>query len=313
MQSDLNLLWSMAWPKTGDPRLVVDGVFGPNTLKWLRQFQQAAGIEPDGCCGPVTWSMLTMHRAGAKPEPAAEAPAVPKPPAPPPKRRRQRLAYLHDGDIYDAGKTFGRHRSREADVVHVEIPSGTAIGDSLRRVRQAVGDDALELLIMNAHGNQGSLYIGEWIKGASFPAFATLRPLFDRAEVERGIEIHSCCFASAKKVGRREYSAAREWLMGHVDEFESGLHTLSGGTFGDSKDWRDEDVRTHWTQAEQVVGDGTAAMVKLAKQAGCLVKAAFSWQRGDAQGRFEDLWACARPDGRVTLHPDTVPPSAIQR
>lgn len=35
-----------------------DGIFGRDTERKLKAFQQAAGLEPDGSCGPVTWDAL---------------------------------------------------------------------------------------------------------------------------------------------------------------------------------------------------------------------------------------------------------------
>ena len=35
-----------------------DGSFGPGTLKALKAFQSANGLEADGKCGPMTWAKL---------------------------------------------------------------------------------------------------------------------------------------------------------------------------------------------------------------------------------------------------------------
>jgi peptidoglycan hydrolase-like protein with peptidoglycan-binding domain len=36
----------------------IDGSFGPTTLKQLKAFQEANGLEPDGSCGPATRKAL---------------------------------------------------------------------------------------------------------------------------------------------------------------------------------------------------------------------------------------------------------------
>jgi peptidoglycan hydrolase-like protein with peptidoglycan-binding domain len=36
----------------------VDGKFGPNTQKAVKQFQRDTGLEDDGIVGPETWAML---------------------------------------------------------------------------------------------------------------------------------------------------------------------------------------------------------------------------------------------------------------
>lgn len=41
-----------------EPGLMVDGHFGPNTAKAVRQFQEQAGLVVDGVVGPRTWSAL---------------------------------------------------------------------------------------------------------------------------------------------------------------------------------------------------------------------------------------------------------------
>src|SRR5690606_37850069 len=41
-----------------NPPMVVDGVFGPTTEKWVRSFQANVNIGIDGIVGPVTWNAL---------------------------------------------------------------------------------------------------------------------------------------------------------------------------------------------------------------------------------------------------------------
>jgi murein DD-endopeptidase MepM/ murein hydrolase activator NlpD len=51
--------------------LKLDGDFGANTQKALRQFQQAQGLTADGVAGPKTWAKLGSSENSAK-QPAAE-------------------------------------------------------------------------------------------------------------------------------------------------------------------------------------------------------------------------------------------------
>jgi peptidoglycan hydrolase-like protein with peptidoglycan-binding domain len=44
--------------RTPDPALAVDGSFGPQTERALKEFQQGNGLTVDGICGPLTWAKL---------------------------------------------------------------------------------------------------------------------------------------------------------------------------------------------------------------------------------------------------------------
>lgn len=43
---------------------VIDGVFGPNTLSAVRNFQKNFGLTPDGIVGPATWKALQPYIDG---------------------------------------------------------------------------------------------------------------------------------------------------------------------------------------------------------------------------------------------------------
>lgn len=60
----------------------VDRVFGPETDRWVRAFQQHAGLVVDGQAGPATFAALRAALAPAVPPAVAPAPLPPKP-APP--------------------------------------------------------------------------------------------------------------------------------------------------------------------------------------------------------------------------------------
>ena len=40
------------------PPIHVDGIFGPQTSRWVRGFQNAVDIDVDGIVGPVTWRAM---------------------------------------------------------------------------------------------------------------------------------------------------------------------------------------------------------------------------------------------------------------
>ena len=42
------------------PTLAVDGIFGAETERVVRQFQQNYGLDADGIVGPLTWDVLTV-------------------------------------------------------------------------------------------------------------------------------------------------------------------------------------------------------------------------------------------------------------
>lgn len=51
-----------------------DGDFGPTTDRWVREFQQMAGLEVDGVAGPQTMRALERFRQGAGDQPGAQSP-----------------------------------------------------------------------------------------------------------------------------------------------------------------------------------------------------------------------------------------------
>ena len=105
------------------------------------------------------------------------------------------IVYVHDRGIYDAGRTFGRHR-RLTDVEHLLIDSSTTIPQMVRRIIARVRHRrSIWLLIFNAHGWAGRVAIGTGLDKASVHDLAPLRPCMTPGG--RGAEIHACYVASA--------------------------------------------------------------------------------------------------------------------
>jgi hypothetical protein len=152
------------------------------------------------------------------------------------------IVYVHSGDIYDAGRTFGRHASVR-DVTHVIVPpreSVSAIAQrvidalELRPARGATGARSatmapaappqrtpalrsIWLLIFNSHGLPGRLMMGGGIDDTNVWDLAPLRPYMTPGGP--GVEIHACLVASAiLDHGGRHYSIGVEFMtrMAHV-------------------------------------------------------------------------------------------------
>lgn len=51
----------MAWDAKALTKYGADGDFGSETLKWVKAYQKAAGLEVDGVVGPITWASLKKY------------------------------------------------------------------------------------------------------------------------------------------------------------------------------------------------------------------------------------------------------------
>lgn len=56
--SQVKAMQAMLRVKGGNPNLVVDGDFGPQTDHWLRDFQAYYQLGVDGVVGPISWQAL---------------------------------------------------------------------------------------------------------------------------------------------------------------------------------------------------------------------------------------------------------------
>lgn len=60
LQARLNRDYPAYRTLTGNRLLVVDGDFGANTDKWVREFQKRSNLAVDGVVGPKTWAKLGL-------------------------------------------------------------------------------------------------------------------------------------------------------------------------------------------------------------------------------------------------------------
>ena len=105
------------------------------------------------------------------------------------------ILYVHDRDLYDAGRTFGRHR-RLRDVEHLLVDNRTTIPRlAARIIAQVRHRRSIWLLIFNAHGWGGRVAIGTGLDEASVYDLAPVRDYMTPGG--RGVEIHACYVASA--------------------------------------------------------------------------------------------------------------------
>lgn len=81
-------------------RLAIDGIFGPETAKAVRQFQHSARIDVDGIAGPQTWNSLVRSKKGSSP------PTTNPPSTDPPKHSKNMLIVKYATDIMH-GKAVG--------------------------------------------------------------------------------------------------------------------------------------------------------------------------------------------------------------
>lgn len=145
------------------------------------------------------------------------------------------IVYVHSHDIYDAGRTFGRH-SRVRDVEHITVPARESVAGMVQRIMQAVdrgtaaaaqapplvprptptmqadrhvrraagagaraaagaGRRSIWLLIFNCHGAPGRLAIGDGLDDTNVWDLQPLRAYMTPGGP--GVEIHACLVASA--------------------------------------------------------------------------------------------------------------------
>ena len=81
----------------GVPVAERDGVYGPGTAAYMRAFQLAQGLTPDGEVGPKTWMAIDAATAPSPPAPPKPPPAPPRAPEPAPAGDRAHTTWRHDG------------------------------------------------------------------------------------------------------------------------------------------------------------------------------------------------------------------------
>lgn len=105
------------------------------------------------------------------------------------------ILYIHSHEIADRGYTFGRHYGYPRGVNHIVVPDGTTVTGITTLVQSQVGASGkIDLLIFNGHGNNGSIYFGDWIDAEDALDFSPLADLMN--QFANGVELH-CCFSAA--------------------------------------------------------------------------------------------------------------------
>lgn len=104
------------------------------------------------------------------------------------------IIYVHSAEIYDRGRTFGRHRGLP-DVRHITISPGEIMDDVARKIIQTAGNlRSIWLLIFNSHGMPSHLNIGTGLGYMSVYELEPVRPYMTPGG--RGVELHSCNVAA---------------------------------------------------------------------------------------------------------------------
>lgn len=134
------------------------------------------------------------------------------------------IVYLHSVDVSDAGRTFGRHRGQ--DVLHVQMPTDTAVSRAAEVVRSATGivSGTIDLLVINTHCSPGRIHlsgveddtydVSEQNVELFAPPFAPMLKPADQGG--QGVEIHGC-YVAAGSVDPR---------TGEIDDPDLGLRFL---------------------------------------------------------------------------------------
>jgi hypothetical protein len=107
------------------------------------------------------------------------------------------IVYLHSHDIYDRGRSFGRHADL-TDVAHITVPANSTVPQMVQSVIERVRNRrSIWLLIFNAHGWYARIGIGQGIDAYNVWDLAPLRDYMTPGG--RGVEIHACLVAGAER------------------------------------------------------------------------------------------------------------------
>lgn len=185
--------------------------------------------------------------------------------------------YIHSDEMADTGRTFDRHRSM--DVRHVVVPAETSVTEILRRAtdeltaeERAASTPPIDLLIFNAHGSPGRIWIGESISIHNVETLGSglggyFKPILNGGQ---GIEVHCCQVASQIVRGP-----------------EPPPRTCA--------------VRTGPT-AVDLAETGVRFIYRMACSFGIRVRASFDSQIADSYGYFENSIAEATPSADADWH-----------
>lgn len=121
-----NLLWHLGGRRLWPPVVRTGERFGPVTERYVKKFQRAAGLAPDGVAGPLTWRALRDNAVRARVRAVLKrqaAPPPPKPPAKPPARPRSRL--FADISGHQEHVDLGEYAAARHTHIAIKLTEGT--------------------------------------------------------------------------------------------------------------------------------------------------------------------------------------------
>ncbi len=171
--------------------------------------------------------------------------------------------YIHDPrSPFARYKTFTAHQDY-GPAEHIVISSTMSITQIAQAaIRKARRFNSIGLLVLLAHGNAGSLQMGQGLTASTASQFSILRPFMNPYLF--GVEIHGCAVASDTPIGDNP-------MVGLLGEGRSSPTS------------------------------GTNMLLTMAKTLGCTVKGAIDAQRVDLDGRYNGPYVAAKPNGEIEI------------
>ncbi len=180
------------------------------------------------------------------------------------------IVYVHSDDVYDRGRTFGRHR-RLSDVEHITVSPSQSIDAVARAIIRTAGNlRSIWLLIFNSHGGSGHVNIGTGLDYMSVYELAPVQPYMTPRPGGRGVEIHSCNVAAAAYLRSQTPAESFQWGEEFMKRMASVLNCNVRGSTEFQLGYEESVFGPNW---------GT-----------------------DDYGRFEGGFTMAQPTGRISRH-----------